>query len=183
MAETHRIMGGKVNVYRRENSQYWQCSTFINGRNWRVSTREDSLSHAKDFAEDWYLELKGKSRAGILKAGRKFKEAARKFLEEYPVITQGDRSEQWIKQKELKLQSIVLPFLGNNFLSEVTAGKVQDYRVHRAKTCITGRPPARSTIHQEIVLIRQVLKTAQRHGWIEHLPDLSVPYRTSGKIK
>ncbi len=51
--ETHKIMGGKVNIYRRQNSDNWQCSTFLNGRNWRITTHEDSLGRAKDFAEDW----------------------------------------------------------------------------------------------------------------------------------
>lgn len=30
--------------------------------------------------------------------------------------------------------------------------------------------------------LRLVLKTALRHGWLNHLPDLSAPYRTQGKI-
>jgi len=42
--------------------------------------------------------------------------------------------------------------------------------------------PARSTLHQEIVTLRQVLKTAQRYGWVKFIPDLSPPYKTSGKI-
>ena len=37
-------------------------------------------------------------------------------------------------------------------------------------------------MHKEIVCIRLVLKTASRHGWLEHLPDMSVPYKTSGKF-
>ncbi len=37
------------------NSSHWQCSTYLAGKNWRVSTKEDSLALAKDFAEDWYL--------------------------------------------------------------------------------------------------------------------------------
>jgi integrase len=36
--------------------------------------------------------------------------------------------------------------------------------MHRATTSSTGKPPARSTIHDEIVTLRQVLKTAIRHG-------------------
>ena len=48
--------------------------------------------------------------------------------------------------------------------------------------CKTGKTPARSTVHQEIVAIRQVYKNAMRHGWIDHLPDFSAPYRASGKI-
>lgn len=180
--QTHQVMRGKVQVYRRENSRYWQCSTYLNGRNWRVSTKEKDLPDAKHFAEDWYIELKGKSQAGVLKAGRKFKEAAEKFLEEYPIITQGDRSPYHIQQKEQKLRAIILPYLGEKVLAEITAGTIQEYRLHRAKTCKTGKPPTRSTMHQEIVAIRQVLKTAIRHGWLQHLPDLSVPYRTAGKI-
>lgn len=45
-----------------------------------------------------------------------------------------------------------------------------------------GKPPARSTLHQEIVCLRQVLKYGQRHGWIESVPNLTLPYKTSGKI-
>jgi integrase len=182
MAETHQILGGKVNVYRRENSKYWQCSSYIDGRNWRVSTKHDSLSHAKDFAEDWYLELRGKARAGLLKGGKKFKDAAERFLIEYPIITEGQRAESWIRAYQIKIRSIILPYLGNKYLSEINEQTIQDYRLHRAQTCKTGKPPARSTIHQEIVAIRQVLKTAKRHGWIQHLPDMTVPYKSAGKI-
>src|SRR6202012_5593379 len=35
---------------------------------------------------------------------------------------------------------------------------------------------------QEIVCLRQVLKCANRQGWIPYLPDLSAPFRSSGKI-
>lgn len=59
---------------------------------------------------------------------------------------------------------------------------MQEYRIHRIATSSTGKAPARSTIHDEIVTLRQVLKTAIRHGWLAHLPDFSPPYKTSGKI-
>ena len=64
----------------------------------------------------------------------------------------------------------------------MTAGKVQEYRVHRALNGRKGKAPSRSTLHDEIVTLRLVLKTAIRHGWLDHLPDLSPPYRTQGKI-
>jgi Phage integrase SAM-like domain len=186
-AETHKIMGGKVNLYHRDSGN-WQCSTFLNGRNWRVSTHEDSLARAKDFAEDWYLGLRGKAHAGLLqkeprRQGKKFKQAAAKFLEEAPILTQGQRGPTWLRQYELKLNGVILPFLGEKHLAEVTSSLIQDYRVWRAQNCKTGRTPARSTVHKEIICIRQVLKTARRHGWMEYLPDMSAPYKTSGKIR
>jgi integrase len=182
MTITHTLIDGKLHVYRRENSRFWQCSSYLAGRNHRNSTKTDSLERAKIIAEEWYFGLRLKERAGELKAGKTFREAAERFLAEYPIITQGERSESWVKQKEQKLRAIVLPFFGDKVLTDITAGLIQDYRIHRATTCKTGRPAARSTIHHEIVLIRQVLKTANRHGWLPYLPDLSVPYKTSGKV-
>ncbi|HXO70679.1 MAG TPA: site-specific integrase, partial [Bradyrhizobium sp.] len=83
MAEHHELMGGKLHVYKRENSDLWQASTYLAGKNRRISTKEESLSHAKEIAEDWYLELRGKSRAGQLTSGPTFKKAADQFLAEY----------------------------------------------------------------------------------------------------
>ena len=37
-------------------------------------------------------------------------------------------------------------------------------------------------MHQEIVVLRQTLKAAVRHRWLDRLPDLTEPYRASGKI-
>ena len=62
--------------------------------------------------------------------------------------------------------------------------------MHRITTAIAnaekagkvGKAPARSTLHDEIGTLRLVLKTGIRHAWLEHLPDLSPPYKTSGKI-
>jgi hypothetical protein len=187
MTERHELMGGKLHVYRRENSGYWQCSTFLKGKNWRVSTKEDSLAHAKDFAEDWYLELKGKSRAGVLRVGKTFKQAADQFLHEFEIITAGERNAEYVTGLRLKLKLHLLPYFEDKVLSEITPGMVQEYRIHRAtsrKDKKTGEPrrPSRSTLHKEIVMLRHVLKTANRHGWLPFLPDLSAPYKTSGKI-
>ena len=52
-AVTHALMGGKLHVYKRPGSRFWQCSAYEAGRNRRVSTKEESLPHAKQVAEDW----------------------------------------------------------------------------------------------------------------------------------
>ena len=95
--EKHSIYGGKVHVYRRENSGVWQCSAYIAGKNRRKTTGEASLQLAKEFAEDWYLGLKGKVRDGVLKNEKTFKEAATQFKREYEIITEGERSPIYVK--------------------------------------------------------------------------------------
>jgi integrase len=274
----HTILGGKVHVYKRGRSRYWQCSTYIAGKNRRTSTKQESLAQAKDFAEDWYLDLRGKNSRGELKAEKTFKQTAEQFLREYEVITEGQRHPGYVDGHERRLNLHLLPFLGDKGLSEITPGLVQEYRIYRLDlknkpiekpfkqavrqfekeygfrsnhrtdreaevrletvkkhivpffgdaiaSTITpdatdkyreyriaqldqesaiaatiadrelgalgemlrwmkqrSRPPSKSTMHHEIVTLRQVIKTAIRHGWLEHLPDFSPPYRKAEKI-
>ena len=187
-AVRHSILAGKVQLFKRARSQYWQADTYVGGQRFKVSTKEDSLSRAKSFAEDWYMGLRGQSHAGILKAREiTFEKVAKQFLLEYEAITEGQRSEKWVEGYEIRLRLHLIPFFGKLGISEVTSGKVQDYRVMRAgqagrqskvdnlatntneaKDAVKAKPkpPSRSTIHDEIVALRQVLKTAVRHGWL-----------------
>jgi len=178
----HTIMGGRVHIYKRENSRYWQCMTHLKNRIYRKSTSEDSLAHAKEIAEDWYLELRGKSRAGLLKTEKTFKDAADKFTAEYETMTEGQRSPRWVKQHQINLRLHLLPFFGELGLSEITSAKVREYRVHRALNRHKGKPPARNTIHNEIVTLRLVLKLAEDNGWIPGVPNLSSPYKKQNKV-
>jgi integrase len=191
---SHELMGGKLQVYQRGNSRFWQCAASVGGKQRRASTREESLALAKQIAEDWYLALRGKDRAGLLTSEKLFRQVGEQFLKEYEIITEGHRSPRWVEGHGIRLRLHLLPFFGELGISEVTAGKVQEYRVHRMTSRLEpnpeskanrphkNKPPARSTIHDEIVTLRQVLKTAIRHGWLAYLPDLSPPYKTQGKI-
>jgi len=187
MSLSHDLAGGKLHVYKRENTDFWQCSAYLAGRNHRATTKETDLSRAKEKAEEWYLSLRLKHRAGELRGGKLFKAAAEKFLPEYEALTTGERNPDYVKGHGDRLRVHLLPFFGEKVVSDITPQTVQDYRVHRMtskKHPKTGEPlrPARSTIHHEIVTLRHVLKTAQRLEWIKFVPDLSPPYKASGKI-
>jgi integrase len=211
--ETHKFMDGKVHLYKRERSKFWQCSTYMNGRNHRTSTNEESLTMAKEFAREWYMaayidasrrnqhsrvaKLLGKfnmapEAAPIASAsqtareakapGHTFREAAEKFIAEYGVITQGQRNEKVAELHALRIKVHLLPFFGDTPVEKINAGTVQEYRMKRATEGHKGIKPSRSTLKHETVTLRLVLKTAHRYGWIQQVPDISAPYKTSGKI-
>ncbi|MCK0197355.1 site-specific integrase [Ancylobacter sp. 6x-1] len=214
--ETHSLMDGKLHVYKRENSRFWQCSTYMGGRNHRATTKEESLLLAQEFAREWYMEryveerhrrrngapLNGtvqRSSVGTdtppdrrrrrTPSGPTFDEAADTFFKEYEISVAGERNAAYVAQKRMQIDVHLKPFFGaGKPVADVTEGKVQDYRVHRLTSRInpkTGevRRPARSTLHSEIVTLRQILKTAKRKQWIEVVPDLSAAYKTSGKVE
>jgi hypothetical protein len=207
--EHHELMGGRVQLYQRPNSRFWQCSTSVGRKQFRTSTKEESLARAKQVAQDWFLTLEGRNHAGTLVAEKTFAEAAAKFMDEYEIITEGQRSKKWVAGHEARLRLHLLPFFGKMGLSTITPGTVQDYRVHRIKSAMeedndappTGKgkpqakgksakaakgkkarngkanganaievtpekkkkrkPPARSTLHDETVTLRLLLKTEE----------------------
>jgi integrase len=182
---THTILGGKVKLYRRDDGgENWFCSTFINGKNRRKSTKSDSLSQAQEIAEDWFLELRGKSRAGLLDSptGPTFNQAADAFEEEYEVSTNGERSPRWVIEHKAHLRNHLRPFMGKKGVRDITADTAQEYRIYRMKTSRTGKPPARNTLDNEIITLRLVMKVALRKGWITGLPDFSAPYKKQMKV-
>jgi integrase len=201
----HEILGGKVQVYRRPGGKFWQCSASVGGTQHRATTGKEELGQAEDAAEDWYLELRGKFKRGELgeleavNGEKTFRDAAEQFLREFEVITQGERSPVYVAGHHRRVCKYLIPFFGDLPLSKVNSGKVQEYRIHRieqAKADAEAKKkpddkadekaklklPARNTIHQEIVALRQTLKTALRHGWLSHLPDMSEPYKANGKV-
>ena len=112
----HELLGGLIQVYRR-NGRYWHCSASIDGRQHRTTTGEEELSLAKQFAEDWFIELRGKARAGLLVNEKTFRQAADQILKEYEVITEGQRSKRWVEGYEIRLRLHLLPFFGGMGLS------------------------------------------------------------------
>ena len=93
----HEVLGGKVQLFRRHGGRYWQCSASVGGQQLRTSTKRETLPLAASFAEDWYLTLRGKLHAGLLKTEKTFADAASQFTREYGVITEGQRSPRWVE--------------------------------------------------------------------------------------
>ena len=165
--ETYDLMDGKLHVYRRENSRFWQCATYLGGRNHRQTTKEENLVDAKEFAREWYMERyvdeRRRRRGGAAQpeglapvvgtdppaasrrrrtpSGPTLREAAEEFTREYEIITAGERNARYVTQKSDHIRVHLLPFFGERAVSEITAGLVQEYRAHRA----TSRMPASSS--------------------------------------
>ena len=182
-------MGGALHVYKRVDSKYWQCATFINGFNHRSSTKEASFAQAKDIAKDWYLTLQGKLLKGELQDRKKFANekkfgfAAEQFLREYTVLTQGQRSPIYVAGPPQAARQSILPFCRTKTLLRSPPACFRITAMHRHEKAIRlyGKPPARNTLHQEIVCLARC-SNAPTGTAGSNLPDLSAPYRASGKV-
>lgn len=191
--ERHRILGDKVILHRRVEGGNWHCYAFLKGQEWRKTTKQKNLAKATDFAIDWYAQLCARLH-GDEHPGKMLIQAARAFLTEYEASMEDDQDSVQVHKD--RLHQYLLPYFDTTSLSEITTGAVQQYRAHRltepehdaqSAGAPVGRsgakgwkPPGRKTVENEIATLRLVLETAQRHGWIDRVPDLSNPYEPKG---
>ncbi len=124
-----------------------------------------------------------------------FRDVADLFMKEYAILTEGQRAPRWVQGHQIRLRIHLLPFFGDLPISKVDSAKIQEYRVMRMtpkedknpnaadnRPHKAGKVPAAKTLHNEIVTLRLVLKAALRRRLINGLPDLSAPFRKSGKV-
>lgn len=168
--ESHVLKDGALHGYRRENSRFWQCSTYLGSHSHRQTTKDVSLAAAKDFARDWYMErcvedrqrrrggaplLDGTVQLSVAgpgaptdgrrrrtPTGPSFADAADAFTREFGVITLGERNR--IREAEVRPRPCPPPAVfRQDSAGDINAGTVQEYRVHRQTSRVdpkTGKP-------------------------------------------
>lgn len=161
----------RLYVQLRDDSKWLQAVAFVGGQKSQYSTRTQHLLTAYRLAEDWYLR---KLRVAL-------GEEKRKDPLDIPImealfnawkleVPQGSKRE-WIEMK----WSSIARFWEALRVSEISTQTFKEFYRWRRQG---KKPPKNSTLHQDVVLIRQILKFAVEE---QHIPSIpAIP--TVGKI-
>ena len=137
------------------------CSSYLAGKNRRMSTKERALQ-GQEIAEDWYLQLRARSHGGD--QDRETFRELEQFLREYEIITRA--TERGLRQKapasRARPSGAVL-WRHGPVRDHTWPGAGIPHPPPQQAVAEIRQAPRRSTIHQEIVTLRQTLKTAVRH--------------------
>ena len=177
------MMDGRLHVYKREGSRYWQCSAFLVRTGTGASQQRPTVSPKRRTSRRIGTSVfRGKLKAGDPQARTNVRAGRRPIPTEYE--NHRRRAQRLRRRTWRRLHIHSVPFFGNIGLSG-SPGPIQEFRIKRKNEVVKGKEtsPARNTLHQEIVVLRQTLKTAVRHGWLDRLPDLSEPYRAPAKSR
>lgn len=174
----HTLFDGKLQLYKRKSSPYWQGSTSLASKQWRVTTKEDDLARAVDVATDWYRTLRERFAAGRIRPLRRFREVAAAFVHEYETLLRHERNPQYVKSHSDTIRLYLNPFFGDKPIDTITSATVMGFRVWRCRLALEkhGKPAASQTLKKDIVTLRMILKLAERNGWIDVVPDCSEPF-------
>ena len=166
-----------LQVFRMPASKFWYVGMYVPARSRFVkkSTRCERLPDAKEFAKVWYEERVLERRNHTVIEEHSFAAFAEKFqTTQQRQISRGELDETMFYNDKLKLDNDLLPYLGEKHIAQVDYNLVDTFiaELHADKGL------SQSSLKKYVVLVRKVLKEAERDGAIDHIPTLPTIKRT-----
>lgn len=84
MPEQHTILGGKVTSTSVQIAASGSAQAILLAKIGAPAPKKRAFK-AKEISEDWYLQLRGKLRAGEIKSEKTFHDVSERYLHEYDV--------------------------------------------------------------------------------------------------
>ena len=157
-------------------SKFWYVRMYIKGRGFvKKSTRCVKYRDAREFAIDWYEERIIEKKSNKVIEKQSFAAYATKLQEtQKRLIRRGELVEGMLYNDKLKLENEVLPYMGDKHISKIDYNLVDDF----VAKLYDEKEFSQSTLKKYVVLIRKVLKEAERDGIIHYVPTLPTIKRT-----
>jgi len=167
-----------LKLFRMPASKYWYVRMYLKGgpsSGVKQSTRCENFKDAVEFAKDWYEVKLLEKREHRLRGAESFEVFASKFsATQEREVRRGDLSKKQKSNDTNKLKNDVLPAFGDMHISKIDYTLVDEF-IDELKS---ERGLAASTLKQYVVLVRKVLKEAERDRVIPHIPSLPTIKRT-----
>jgi len=159
-----------LKLFRMPASKFWYVRMFIYGRGIvKKSTRCEKLSDAREFAISWYEDrlLEKKQHKAI--GSQSFAVFAARLQEtQKRQISRGELVPEMAAYDKQRLDRDVLPRFGTTHIAKIDYKSVDEF-IDDLKN---DRDLAQSTLKKYVVLIRKVMKEAEREGVLDHIPSL-----------
>ena len=157
-------------------SKFWYVRMYMKGRGFvKKSTRCENFNDAKQFAIDWYEDRIIEKKSYRLSEEQSFDTYSKKLQKNQKrLIRRGELDETMLYNDTLKLDADVLPYLGHLHISKIDYTIVDDFIEHLYEE----KQLSQSSLKKYVVLIRKVLREAERNGVIDYIPSLPTIKRT-----
>ncbi len=143
------VLAGQLHIYRRPNSQFWQCGFHHKGVYLRKTTKLVKLDEATEFAKHWFYTKQAELKFGASFAPKKttFNYFADLAVADYERLArEGKGSAEYAKGLKLLLESNLKPFFGRYPLSSINQQLWHRYQAE----WIAGKNLSTATIKQHL---------------------------------
>ncbi len=156
-----------LQIYRILASRFYQVRLFAGRKYLRKSTRCEGKAEAIKFAKRFWDDVTRAERLDFDIHRDTFAACANLLMNRHQaMVGRGERDDRFISEDRKKLDKDILPYFGRMAVADITSQTIDDYINHATQE----RKLAPATLNRHIVVIRKVLKEAQRQGRLKALP-------------
>jgi integrase len=184
------VLDGKLHLYKRPRSNFWQCGFHHYGNYLRSSTKLTDLYAATEKAKQWYYEKQVEIRMGAPAAPRNitFVYHAELAIKDYQRLAEDGRgSMKYANSLKMLLNNDLIKFFGKYPLSSINQQLWNRYLHQRLiksddnnntgdKAKKSAKP---STIHHHLNGIRVVFRRSKMRGDISTTPEFVTERKTA----
>jgi integrase len=161
---THQIMHRSLVLYRRGNSQIWQCRYKVAGIWQRATTKEYKLSRAEERAKELLIEAEIRNRSNLPVVTRRFKDIANLAIQRMEQETEAGRGKVIYKDYIRVINDYLIPSLGSRLITNIDYAALEDFEAERIRKM--GRNPTSSTLHTQNAALNRVFDEAVIRGFL-----------------
>ena len=164
---THTLMDRSLVIYRRENSDVWQCRLKLANEWQRASTKERKLKDAKRAAIQLYHQAVARKQQNLPVVTRQFNHIAKIVLDQIDKAKQENRAKKSFDDYLIVINRYLLPFFKNRLISNINHEVLDEFNEWREKEM--AKVPTRSTLMTHNSAFNLILDEAERRGYINQL--------------
>ena len=161
-----------LKLFRMSASKYWYVRMYMPGgpsSGVKKSTRSEYLADAEKFAINWYEERLLEKRAFRKGGSEAFATFAAKFQEQQKRLIRRDQLDPLMfAEDRRRLENDLLPKIGSTHISKIDYTMIDEF----LDELRNKRGLSQSTLKKYVILVRKVLKEAERDNTISHIPTL-----------
>jgi integrase len=164
-SELHHLLDGKITLYIREKSEYWQVRFLLPNKEYmRLSTGEYDLERAKTQAVILYETFKTKIKMGTPLRVKTFGDVARLVLKDIRASKQQNKFKKTYRDYVFVIQKYLLPFFGRKNIAELTAEDITEFEAWRESQM--GKVPKASTEQNHSSAYNRIMNFARSMAYI-----------------
>ncbi len=161
----HRILDGKLTLFKRPESSLWQCRFKLPSGQWHVlSTGSDNLALAKPQAISMYEAITVRAEAGINPKTKTFKQVAEIELASMAKALSQKTGKRTYRDYAFAINKYLIPFFGKTDINAITTEMIFDFEQWRIAEM--GKVPMASTKRNHASAYNRVINLAREKNII-----------------
>ena len=162
--ETHVVIERHLILYRRANSDLWQCRYKVDGVWQRATTKQADRDAAVRKAQELVIEAEIRKRSNLPFISRKFRHVAKLALDRMANELKTGRGKKSYSDYVRVINDYLIPFFGNHSITSVDIALLDDFDRWREQQM--GKAPSHSTLLTQNAAMNRVIDEAVLRGFL-----------------